>query len=67
MEWFKIYPEVLETLKFHTFQMFTKPQSPYVPTLFYEFYEAYDKAITMNKSKVKLMLKSFGTVEALGV
>lgn len=47
--------------------MFTKPQAPYVPTLVYEFYEAYDKPIPKNKNRVKWMLKPLNAVEVWGV
>lgn len=61
------YPEVWETLKFHNFQMVTKPWDPYVPTLVHESYEAYYKVIRKNIRRAKSMLKPLDTVEVQGV
>ncbi|WMV41576.1 hypothetical protein MTR67_034961 [Solanum verrucosum] len=45
------YPTVWDTLRFHKFEQFTKPQNPYVPTWVKEFYESYAWLLPKGKKK----------------
>uniref|UniRef100_M1DXX6 Putative plant transposon protein domain-containing protein n=1 Tax=Solanum tuberosum TaxID=4113 RepID=M1DXX6_SOLTU len=45
------YPEVWNTLKFHNFEVFTKPRGPYIPTLVGEFYAEYGELVSKGKKK----------------
>uniref|UniRef100_M1DHC1 Uncharacterized protein n=1 Tax=Solanum tuberosum TaxID=4113 RepID=M1DHC1_SOLTU len=57
-------PPIRETIKFHRFKEFTKPQLLYVPAVVREFYMAY--ALTLPKKINGTILKPLEEVEVCG-
>uniref|UniRef100_M1DDK2 Polyprotein protein n=1 Tax=Solanum tuberosum TaxID=4113 RepID=M1DDK2_SOLTU len=49
------YSTIWETLQYHKFKQFTKPQRSYVPKCVRKFYEGYTKLIPKGKKKANLM------------
>ncbi|KAG5629123.1 hypothetical protein H5410_000840 [Solanum commersonii] len=45
------HPDVLDKLRYHGFEQFTRPRDPYIPSWVREFYTAYGELVPKNKKK----------------
>uniref|UniRef100_M1DJR5 Putative plant transposon protein domain-containing protein n=1 Tax=Solanum tuberosum TaxID=4113 RepID=M1DJR5_SOLTU len=45
------HPNVLETLRYHGFEQFTRPRGPYITSWVRDFYTAYGELVPKNKKK----------------
>uniref|UniRef100_M1D8D7 Putative plant transposon protein domain-containing protein n=1 Tax=Solanum tuberosum TaxID=4113 RepID=M1D8D7_SOLTU len=57
------YPDVMDTLRYHEFEQFTRPRSPYIPSWVREFYTAYGELVPKNKK----MASEFRPVKSIMV
>jgi len=58
------YPAILNTIKFHKFEWFRRPQNPYVLAWMRDFYIAYEQAL--QKKRKITVCKPLDEVEVHG-
>lgn len=59
------YPEIMSTLKYHHFQIFTEPHDSYIPSSVREFYASY-KSLIPPRRKQAISLKLVDSVVVRG-